>query len=144
MRPFPETSVNYLDTSSCESAVNKLAKGGFWKQAADASVGWLLHERKNWKTDNCSLRHHLHCCTAAWGSLPAGECLSCRRELWFGLFVYKREESSPCPPAAVKTLLENQTKVSTQELTLEKKKTRPNKQTSLNERPSGLKHRPLG
>lgn len=33
-------------------------------------------------------------CPAGWG-------------LRFGLFVYKREDSSLCPPAAVKTVLEN-------------------------------------
>lgn len=62
-------------------------------------------------------------------ALPAGACV-CPGvwELWFGLFVYKRGESSLCPPAAVKTLLENQTEVSTQELALDKN---PPKQTNL-------------
>lgn len=48
-------------------------------------------------------------CPAGWG-------------LWFGLFVYKREDSSLCPPAAVKTGLENQSEVSSQELNYPGKK----------------------
>lgn len=129
-----------------------------WKGALESKplmhwkAGFCMSDRQcsTRKTDNCSLGHH-HTpppiptppCTRGMGLpfqqesvfvLSAGSC---------GLaFVFTREESSLCPPAAVKTLLENQTEVSTQELTLEK--TRPNKQTFLNERPSGLRHRPLG
>lgn len=51
-------------------------------------------------------------------ALPAGVCVcpgACRMQL--GLFVYKREDSDLCLPAAVKTVLENQSEVSTLQLT---------------------------
>lgn len=83
-------------------------------------------------------------CTPHGAALPAGVCVCPAYEgLWFGLFVYGSEDSSLCPPAAVKTGLENQSEVSTQEL-ISLEKPCPNKQTFLNERPSGLKHSPLG
>lgn len=69
-------------------------------------------------------------------ALPVGVCVCpAGWGLRFGLIVYKRQDSSLCPPTAAKTVSENQSEVSTQELTLEKNL--PNKPTFLNERPSG-------
>lgn len=100
-----------------------------------------FHEwrRSNGRADSRSLLVPCH-----GAALPAGVCV-CPADwgLWFGLFVYKKEDGSLCPPAAVKTGLENQSKVSTHEL-ISLEKPCPNKQTFLNERPSGLKHSPLG
>lgn len=111
-------------------------------------MDWLLHEwqRSNKKADNSFLRHHRPAVRTQHGAaLAAGVCVCPGgRGLRLGLFVYKREDSSLCPPAAVKTVLENQSEVSTEELTLKKKKKHPNKQTFPHKRPSGLKYRPLG
>lgn len=124
-------------------------KWSFWTVSTSALEDWLLHEWQfsNTKKDNCSLGHHSPPLSTRCRGLPSQlehVFVLVARGLQLGLFVYKREDSGLCPPAAVKTVLENQSKVSTSELTLGKiKKPHPNKQT-LNKRPSGLKWRPLG
>ena len=55
----------------------------------------------------------------------------------------EREESGLCPPAAVQTVLETQSEVSTQGLSLQNTP-QTNKPSLMKDRPSGLKHSPAG
>lgn len=80
---------------------------------------WQVSPRKAYA---CSLRHLRHRLAYRMGLpswqesvfvLPAGGTA-----VW-PFCLQEREESSLCPPAAVKTVLENQSKVSTQGLSLE-------------------------
>ena len=57
--------------------------------------------------------------------------------------VQEREESGLCPPAAVQTVLETQSEVSTQGLSLQNTP-QTNKPSLMKDRPSGLKHSPAG
>lgn len=136
---FPETWAKQLYTKSPISAVNKLLKMALLKGSHWCIPSWPLCE---WQPGH-RIQILLGSRAPLRAALPAGVCVCpaawglCR-----GLCVYKRQDCSFSSPAAVKTVLENQTEVSTEGFTLEK--TRPSWPTLLNERPSELNRRPLG
>lgn len=130
--------------STCSQKTH--ANSPLCKEATDVIAGWVFMNdgAVTGEQTAAPCLSPAMACTPHGAALPAGVCV-CPADwgLWFGLFVYKREDGSLCPPAAVKTGLENQSEVSTHEL-ISLEKPCPNKQTFLNERPSGLKHSPLG